>query len=171
MANDRVEFLEQQSDYAFHGKFGKLKKLMKNRPAFINKQNVFKDTPLNVTAYKGQLECAIWLLENGADVELTNNYKMNIFMIAAYLDHSDYLESLLSGERINMINDKSADGKTALIYAAMNDSVASVNVLLNKNADTLIEDDTGRSALGYACGNQNIALVETLMRISGEIGK
>ena len=165
-------FEDEMANHAFHGDIKSLKKILKEKSKLrdINKPTWLDDTPLVLTAYKGKDGAAKLLINKGADVKRTNHHNMNIFMIAAYYNHADYLQRISKG-RADMINNKSADGKTALIYATMNDSDASVKFLLSKNADPLLEEDAGHRAIWYAHSNNNHDLVQILMAKEGRVGK
>ena len=172
-AEGRILFKDYMANHAFHGDIKELKKILKEESIvhnYINKPTWLGDTPLVLTAYKGNAYAAKLLINKGADVKHTNHHNMNIFMIAAYYNHCDYLKKF-DNRLEEMINNKSTDGKTALIYAAMNDSVDSVKFLLSKNADPLLEEDAGHRALWYAHSNNNHDLVQILMAKEGRVGK
>lgn len=60
------------------------------------------------------------------------------------------------------INYQDNDGRTALIYCAMNDYGEGVELLLKNKADPSLVDDKGQTAFMIACKEDNISIIETL---------
>ena len=61
------------------------------------------------------------------------------------------------------MNQKDDDGRTALIWAAQQGSIASMELLLKMGADPGIKDNVGMTALMYATKNGYERTVRVLM--------
>ena len=124
-------------------------------------------TPLLATAYLDDIVMAVLLLEKKADIELENQFGMDVFMIAAYYGYLSYLKQMLSKEKYkHMWNNTCSSGKTALMYAVMNKSegnVAVVKLLLEKGFDPSTTDNEGQTAAQIASENGFQNMVDLLM--------
>ncbi|AEM23266.1 ankyrin repeat-containing protein [Brachyspira intermedia PWS/A] len=105
-------------------------------------------TPLMNAVYNGNTNIINMLLENGADINYTNDSDMTPLIYAAYKGNTNIINTLLeNGADINYTN---YYGMTALMYAASYNQFEAVKILLENNADTSITDEDGRTALDWA---------------------
>ena len=124
-------------------------------------------TPLLVTAYFYYTSMAVVLLKKKADIEITNQFGMDVFMIAAYFGYYEYLKQMLSMEKYQHMWDKTCNsGKTALFYAVMNKSegnIACVKALLKAGFDPSKTDNEGQTAAQIASENGFEKMVDLLL--------
>jgi hypothetical protein len=90
---------------------------MSKEPAYINDEDA-----LVTASYHGEYELVRSLVENGADINITNDYGDTAIMVAIEYRHHAIFEYLLDhGANINIINE---DGNTALDIAKYYDTDA-----------------------------------------------
>jgi hypothetical protein len=92
----------------------------------VDAQNAFGKTPLMTAAQHDEVASARWLLDHGA-----------------HLEH----DTLSSRDQ-----PLGSDGRTALMYAAANGSLAMIRLLVEASADKQRADTKGVTALGYLLG-------------------
>ena len=107
--------------------------------------------PIHVAAVNRQPEILRFLLENGADPDLTDEFA-NIYQTARE-KNIDSLQVMVTREdefNSNLYLRANFRGCTALHYAALADDVESVKILLEFGANPLKTNDYGRSPKDYA---------------------
>ena len=100
----------------------------------------YKNTPLDITSYKGNIELAKMLIQKGADVNSKNSWGLTALHIAS-MDGNIELADLLieNGADVNIKDDF---GKTPLTTALnKGDDEEVVNLLLTKGAATVDKND------------------------------
>ena len=129
------------------------------------------NTPLLVTAYMADIEMFTALINYNANIELRNHFGMDVFMIAAYYGHSHYLNHLLRLRKYrHMYTNTCHSGKTALMYAVMNNSTGNktaVKLLIDKGFDPSTTDNEGQTAGQIALENELHDMVQLLKRKKG----
>jgi len=81
---------------------------------------------------------------------------------AARTQDSARVRALLARKAI--VNSRSADGSTALLWAAHWNDVETADLLIREHADANIANDFGMTPLSRACTNGSAALVELLLK-------
>ena len=126
--------------------------------------NIFaKDgfTPLQLACYFNQEKAALWLIEQGADVNAVAKNKMKIAPIHATATHGNLviLRALL--EKGAAVNAGQEGGYTAVHQAAHRNNIPMAQLLLQFGADPHQPDAKGQSArqLAQAEGNAEVAAV------------
>jgi ankyrin repeat protein len=104
---------------------------------------------------------AKFLVAQGADPSSVTNHGSTLLMKAAAASDEDSVVFYLSLQKID-VNAKNDEGKTALIYAAINGDSASATALLDAGACQNIIDTDGKTALGEAIDNSRTDLATLL---------
>ena len=105
-------------------------------------------TPLGIAARQGHKHVARLLLERRAQFQKINDYVDPPMAIAALYDMPGIVQILLAhGTRVN---EKFADGKTALHYASRDGNEDVMKLLLDHHANTEITDKSGRTAIHFS---------------------
>jgi ankyrin repeat protein len=90
-------------------------------------------TPLIIACHWGRVGIARVLIDNGADIEIRDNWGWTPLMKAAAYGHTEIVDALLeSGARVNAITN---EGISALYIAAQEGQVSAVRTLIDANAD------------------------------------
>jgi ankyrin repeat protein len=118
-------------------------------------------TPLQLACYFNQEAAALWLIEQGADVNAVAKNKMRIAPIHATATHGNLaiLRALL--EKGAAVNAEQEGGYTAVHQAAHRNNVPVAQLLLTFEADPHQPDIKGQTALQLAKveGNDEVAAV------------
>lgn len=92
----------------------------------------------------GLVECLISL---GADINSANKRGNTPLMMACFRNNSRAVERLIKGADINCQN---IDGQSALMTAVKEESIESVQLLVDEGADISLEDNDGSTAIQLA---------------------
>jgi ankyrin repeat protein len=106
-------------------------------------------------------EITLMLIENGANVLLVDDDHITTLMMASMYRRSDKVLTLLIDKGVD-INARNSYGKTALMYAVINNDCRSVKRLTSFGADTSIKDNEGKTALDIAKEN-NFKKISTFL--------
>lgn len=128
--------------------------------------NIFaKDgfTPLQLACYFNQETTALWLIEQGADVNAVAKNKIQIAPIHAAATHGNLaiLRALL--EKGADVNAAQAGGFTAVHQAAHRNNVPMAKLLLQFGANPKQLDATGQTAIQQAQAEKNDAVTAVLV--------
>jgi len=105
-------------------------------------------TPLEVTAGKYGEWIVRSLISFGADARASHGSDRDAAQIAVVNDRGNVLAELLAHDR-ELSSWRDEAGKTLLMYASENDSIACVRELLRSRADAALKDIHGRTAIDY----------------------
>ncbi|MCA9918714.1 MAG: ankyrin repeat domain-containing protein, partial [Anaerolineales bacterium] len=127
-------------------------------------QHFAKDgfTPLQLACYFNQEAAALWLIEQGADVNAVAQNPMRIAPIHAAATHGNLiiLRALLeNGAEVNAAQE---GGYTAVHQAAHRNNVPLAQLLLEFGADPHQPDAKGQSAVQLAQAEGNVAVTAVL---------
>ncbi|XP_030256658.1 ankyrin repeat domain-containing protein 22 isoform X3 [Sparus aurata] len=135
-------YSEPSCQAAYEGDVHQLYHLLSKDPTQLNVQEEHNgDTPLIAACRHGKLRVVQYLLENRADVQLTNKLQKRRQQEALMK------EVLSSNVNIDAVDYK---GNTALHYICQRKSHRLVPLLLEKNADTNIQNNDGETPLDIA---------------------
>ena len=118
---------------------------LKIKPTITNANG---DNVLHLIVKKpNQIENVNYFLEKDVDVNKTNNEGNTVFMNAASTQNLDVLQAILP--KVKDINATNLKGESALSLAVKNGSSEVVNFLIEKGANTKIEDKAGNNLAYY----------------------
>lgn len=121
-----------------------------------------RDFPLIIAVRRGDLAIVKMLVENGADLKMTDKFGYSAILSAAWTGKVDIVDYLLDcGENINQQDSR---GNTLLMLATLNADEAAVRYLLNKDADINLTDTNDWTALMKAIWNGRPHIVNLLLK-------
>ena len=125
--------------------------------AYINKKNSKGYNALLYSAFRGNLEIFKKLMENGADISITNSSGLNSLHLAAQGNYPNIIIFLLEKYKLD-INSKDNKGNSALHWAVYSNKKQAVDYLIYYNIDVNLKDNDGDTALQIALrkGDQNL---------------
>lgn len=108
-------------------------------------------TPLHYAAAGNSLECAKFLLENGADANLQDNFGRDAANTLASMAKEEDLELFkVLIEKSTDLERRDKDKKTLFIIAAEKGFANYMKLLMTLNVSPLSKDFSGKTALDYA---------------------
>lgn len=136
----------------------------------INRQDDEGNTALNFASHNGFAEIANLLIENGADLNMSNK-KNTLFPLAAaiYFERRDIAKMLISAEGIN-VNAQLARGTSALHLACQKGYKDIVELLLANGANVNIRNRSGETPLQTAINYENEDIIELLQSRGAILG-
>lgn len=138
-----------------------LELLLKNKPN-IKIINKYGDSALMLAALKGCLQCAIALVEAGAEIDPEG---WTPLIYAAFGGHVDIVRFLLTQD-ID-IDAQSENGMTALMAASRNGHLEIVRILLAQDADVNLVNQNRLTALGIATSAGNTDVINEILNAGG----
>lgn len=147
--------------FADEGNFDSVKYMVEEKNADVNFPDYYGVTPLMFAAQQGYDSIVIYLIENGANVNLASKD----FSISALI--SSTKNNLLGTSEILIrngadINAKDVFGRTALHYAAIYGYDVLADMLLYYEAEVDPQDAAGLTPLCYAVENNNTQITMLL---------
>ncbi|GFT71159.1 hypothetical protein NPIL_297601, partial [Nephila pilipes] len=106
-------------------------------------------TPLHYAARKGNLKMVKFLVGKGAGIDKKNFHDVQPIHIAVREDHEDIVEYFLT-EDTSLINSIDRLGYTPLHYAARNNNLGMVRLLVDRGADINAENTSGKKPIDIA---------------------
>lgn len=144
------------------GDMARLQELVEEWPGYLERFTKDGFTPLQLACYFDQEAAALWLIEQGADVNVVAKNQMKIAPIHAAATHGNLiiLRALLeNGADVNAAQD---GGFTAVHQAGHRNNVPMALLLLEFGADPHQPDSRGTSALQMAQAEGNEAVTAVL---------
>ena len=129
--------------------------------------NFNSDTLLTLAAKTGDTEIVKLLIDNNADLNITNAYGYTALIWAAQEGHTDIVELLIDNNANLNIQDKHTH--TALIWAAQEGHMEIVGLLIDNNANLNIQDKHGYAALIYAAREGHTDIVKLLIDSNADL--
>ena len=127
----------------------------------VSLKDVVGRTPLRIAAEKGDLDVATFLIEKGADVNITDaNGNTPLIFIINKTGNLEITERLL--EKGAAVNTQNRSGETALMYAAWRGHINIVRFLLENRADATLRNRQGDTALTLAESKGHLEIVGML---------
>lgn len=118
-------------------------------------------TPLMIAAVKGYVEIARLLLKHGAEPNRADVYSWTPLMRAVYEQRPRMVRLLVDNDRTD-VNRAGENGVTALHLAVARSDADIVRLLLSRDADPTIVDNSGRTALDFAKQNEDMRLLRLM---------
>ena len=127
----------------------------------VNLKDAIGRTSLHIAAEKGNMDVVMFLIENGANVNVADvNGNTPLVFIINKAGNLKVIQRLLEkGARVNVQN---RTGETALMYAAWHGHSTIVQLLLENRADVTLKNRQGRTALTLAESKGHQEVVEML---------
>ncbi|XP_044035901.1 ankyrin repeat domain-containing protein 22 isoform X4 [Siniperca chuatsi] len=150
-ANMGLVYSEPACQSAYDGDVDQLFRLLRKDPNRLNVQEERTgDTPLIAACRHGNLRVVRYLLDNGADVHLTNKQRTCLHYVSKRsLSLLDYLMIAILMP-ILLLGYFLMKGNTALHYVCQRESHRLVPLLLERNADTDIQNNDKETPLDIA---------------------
>jgi len=125
-------------------------------------------TPLSLASYYGYSDIAVSLLNYGADIlakdKIDGAMAIHIAAARGYENVvEDILESYSAKNVKDIVNAVDDSGATPLMWAAMNDKISAMNIILKFGADINAQDDDGWTALHFAAASDSYKAAELLL--------
>lgn len=144
-----------------------VKKHLDKHPGDINQQDQRGLTALHWASYRGQLPVVRYLLERGALPSLGNPAGYGPLMVASREGWSEVVVSLLDGGAD--INAVTADGKSALVFAALySNNAGLIRILVTRGSDPNQGRPDGVTALMYGAMGGNADVVAALLNLGAD---
>ena len=127
----------------------------------VNLKDTVGRTPLHIAAEKGNIDVAMFFVENGANVNVADaNGNTPLVFIINKTGNPKVIRRLL--EKGASVNAQNRTGETALMYAAWHGYSAIVQLLLENHADVTLKNKQGNTALTLAESKGHQEIVEML---------
>ena len=127
----------------------------------VNLKDVVGRSPLRIAAEKADINVVTFLIENGADVNVTDaNGNTPLIFIINKTGNQEITERLL--EKGAAVNIQNRSGETALMYAAWRGHANIVRLLLENRADVTLKNRQGSTALTLAESKEHLEIVRML---------
>lgn len=124
-------------------------------------------TPLIKAIKFGNDESAIYLVENGAKIDIKDGEGKDALDYAIEENNNELIKYLLV--KSNRLNYADTFGKSVLMKAIETDNIELVEYLLAKDLNTNLKDSKGYSALTYAVENNNYTIFQMLLNEGADI--
>lgn len=127
----------------------------------VNEVDEHKYTPLFWAIQGGSLPFVKSIIEDGANLEATNEFGQTPLILAVLLQNEPIVKELISlGSDPNRAD--TLEGQTPLILAARDGNFEIVSFLLEKKANPSLKNKKGKSALDLALENGHLKIVDLL---------
>ncbi|MCT8334804.1 ankyrin repeat domain-containing protein [Leptospira sp. 85282-16] len=127
----------------------------------VNEVDEHKYTPLFWAIQGGALPFVKSITSDGANLETRNEFGQTPLILAVLLQNESIVKELVSlGSDTNQAD--SLEGQTPLILAARDGNYEITSFLLEKNANPLLKNKKGKTALDLARENGHLKIVELL---------
>ena len=118
-------------------------------------------TPLMIAAKNDKLQAVKYLLKQGADSSLQDNYGWNVLHYASKGGNPKVIELMLS--HVPGIDSRTKKGSTPLMIAARYDKLQAVKYLLKQGADPSLQNNDGWNLLHFASLGGNPEVIELML--------
>ena len=127
----------------------------------VNLKDTVGRSPLHIAAERGDIDVVTFLIENGADVNVTDfNGNTPLIFIINKTGNLETTERLL--QKGAAVNTQNRTGETALMYAAWRGHADIVRLLLDNRADATLKNGQGNTALTLAESKGHLEIVGML---------
>ncbi len=155
------EFSDTPEDRLFKAVWTKNIAALRGTSIDVNLKDAVGRSPLRIAAEKGNINVVSFLIENGADVNVTDaNGNTPLIFIINKTGNLEITERLL--EKGAAVNTQNGNGETALMYAAWRGHAKIVRLLLENRADATLKNRRDDTALTLAESQGYLEIVEML---------
>ncbi len=145
----------------FVGNMDMVRFLVNEARADVNIVDASQSSPLTVSGYLGNVEAIELLLENGANMEWTNQYGYTAVGSAVKEGNMEATRYLI--EQGADLNRQHYAGQTVLMEAIIEDDLKMVKYLVGKDVDLDIQNNRGYTALMLAILSKNLDIIRVLV--------
>ena len=158
------EFSDTPKDRLFNAAWSGDTTNLHNTNTGMNVKDALGRTPLHIAAEKGYVDVVMFLVENGADVNLTDaNGNTPLIFIIHKTGNLEIVKRLLTNGAV--VNAQNRTGETALMYAAWRGHLEIVQLLLEHSADASLKNRQGDTALTLAESKEHHTIVQMLRAV------
>ena len=155
------EFSDTSEDTLFKAAWTGDVTVIRSTNANVDPKDALGRTPLGIAAEKGHTEVGTFLIENGADVNITDpNGNTPLIFIIHKTGNLGITRRLL--EKGAAVNAQNRTGETALMYAAWRGHSQIVQLLLEYHADVTLKNRQGDTALTLAESKGHLEIIQML---------
>ncbi|WP_300368818.1 ankyrin repeat domain-containing protein [Brachyspira sp.] len=133
-----------------------------------NKWYADGQTPLLLASYYGYSDLVTILINYGADIMAKDTIDDAMAIhIASAKGYHNVVSAILEASKnssTDMVNVGDNTGTSPLMWAAMNNQVSVIAILLKYNANVNLQDDDGWTALHFASASDSYRAVEIILR-------
>ena len=127
----------------------------------VNLKDALGRTPLHIAAKKGYADVVMFLVESGAEVNITDTGgNTPLILIIHKTGNLAVARRLLESGAV--VNAQNRTGETALMYAAWRGHPGIVELLLENRADATLKNRQGDTALALAASKGHLEVVQML---------
>lgn len=126
-------------------------------------------TPLMLAVENNHMSVVLYLLAAGAQLDARSEDGMTCLHLAAQSGHGEICNVLLNTGRID-VNVQDDGGWTPLVWAAENQHVNVVKLLLEWNADPNVRDNEENVALHWSAYSGNVDISQLFLDVGCELG-
>ncbi|XP_048831258.1 ankyrin repeat and SOCS box protein 2-like [Brienomyrus brachyistius] len=152
---------------AYHGQRDCIMVLLKARPELIDKRTLQEQTPVFLAVAGDHVTCVQWLLENGADPDISNKNKESPLYKACERENAEVVDLLLRFG--GGVNQRCSQGWTALHEAACRNSVDICRILVQAGAKVDATNTYGVTPLFLAAQGGRLEALEFLIHNGADI--
>ncbi len=161
------EFSETPADRLFKAVWTGDVSTLRNMNIDVNLKDAVGRTPLHIAAEKADIRTLMFLIENGANVNITDaNGNTPLIFIINKTRNLETTKHLI--EKGAAVNTQNQTGETALMYAAWRGYTDIVELLLENRADATLKNGHGETALTLAESKGHSEIVK-MLKASNEI--
>lgn len=146
-------------DACRQGNIEKVKELYEENPDVITTSDFKGFTPIVLATYNNQPEVVDFLLEKGAKID-SEDGENSALMGVAFKGYTEIARKLI--ETGANVNQRNANGATALTFAATFGHIDIAKMLLKKGADIYVPDSRGKTPLDHARMQENWEMYDLL---------
>ncbi|XP_067658335.1 serine/threonine-protein phosphatase 6 regulatory ankyrin repeat subunit A-like [Haliotis asinina] len=136
-----------------------VKYALSKKVADINSRGHYGRTPVMMAAEKGQRDVFDFLVREGADVSLVDDYRKNILHVACIGGHVEMVKHALS-KKVADINSRGQYGRTPVMTAAEMGHRDMFDLLVREGSDVSLVDDYRNNILHVACIGGHVDMVK-----------
>lgn len=166
--NADLNLLDEEGYSALHWAiqegYQEIVRLLIESGADLEKKNIEGFSPLHIALLDNQTDIAIDLINQGISLDIDNSGYSALHVVSSKTGNSKILKRLCIEKKYLNKFDQNGEGYTPLHYAAQENKVKCINVLIEAGANVNIETKEGFTPLHIAAGEGHVKAVEALIK-------